>query len=219
MFLSLKIYRRPDYVVVSHDDLKTMRNQASNVQNYKSDSKENSIHHDRRALIKCCEILSFLICDAAYVTADNFEYCVHCIRTFIEVTIVQCSSKTNPKGKNSRQSNVRRATSSNTLNTDYLNESSNQSRGQSRQEYSDDDDGQESIRQEYQALALQLLELMYTLHTRASQIFKHLSTDPNRTSILWYKCWCPILQGSFLRIVLCKEKSTLSTFRYCSFVW
>ncbi|XP_033108209.1 Golgi-specific brefeldin A-resistance guanine nucleotide exchange factor 1-like [Anneissia japonica] len=44
-------------------------------------------HHDTRSLLKCCEILAFLVRDAAHVTPDNFESCVHCIRTFVEATV------------------------------------------------------------------------------------------------------------------------------------
>ena len=195
-FVFAKIYRRPDYVVVSHDDLRTMRSQQSTSNPYKTELRETSARHDRRALVKSCEILTFLICDAAYVTPENFEYCIHCLRTFIEVTIVQHTSRStlgNRQQTNAAKT-LRKVTSSSALNTDYSNE-----QGKTRTEYSDDDDGQESIRQEYQTLTLQLLELMQTLYTRASQIFKHLPDDQTRSSLLWYKCWCPILQGQFLR--------------------
>jgi hypothetical protein len=43
---------------------------------------------------------------------------------------------------------------------------------------------------------------MHTLHTRASQIFKHATTgltDQKTSNILWYKCWWPILQGKYQR--------------------
>jgi brefeldin A-resistance guanine nucleotide exchange factor 1 len=50
-----EIYRRSDYIVVSHNDFEPIRN-------------SNVIQHDRRALNKSCEILSFLIRDVAYVT-------------------------------------------------------------------------------------------------------------------------------------------------------
>jgi brefeldin A-resistance guanine nucleotide exchange factor 1 len=199
----LKIYRRSDYIVVSHDDLETMRTQQSILNQYKIDLNEKLSRHDRRALIKCCETLSFLIRDAAHVTEENFEYCIHCIRTFIEATVTQQTSpqksKTTVNNKTLKQ--IRKATSSNSLNNENPNEQITNPSGQtqflsrqSKLDYDDDDD-QESIKQEYQSLALQLLDLMHTLHTRASQIYKHTTTDQTTSSILWYKCWCPILQG------------------------
>jgi brefeldin A-resistance guanine nucleotide exchange factor 1 len=183
-----EIYRRSDYIVVSHDDFDSPRNQ------YKTDINEKLSRHDRRALIKSCEILTFLIRDVAYVTQENFEYCIHCIRIFIEATVIQQTykQKTNTN-KNSKH--IRKVTSANSLNNINLNESSNNSLGQKRSDYDDDDDVQESIKQEYQSLALQLLDLIHTLHLRASQIYKQIPTDQTQSSILWFKCWCPILQG------------------------
>lgn len=43
--------------------------------------------HDPYALIKCCESLTFLVRDVAHITPYNFEYCVHCIRTFVEASL------------------------------------------------------------------------------------------------------------------------------------
>lgn len=204
-----EVYRRSDYIVVSHDDLETMRAQQSILNQYKIDLNEKLSQHDRRALIKSCETLSFLIRDAAHVTEENFEYCIHCIRTFIEATVTQQPYP--PKTKATMNSKIlkqmRKATSSNSLNNDNAGEQSTGQSGQaayaskqSKLDYDDEDD-QEAIKQEYQSLALQLLDLMHTLHTRASQIFKHTTagkTDQITSSILWYKCWCPILQGEFV---------------------
>ncbi|CAF2709471.1 unnamed protein product [Rotaria sp. Silwood2] len=201
-----EIYHRSDYIVVSHDDLETIRTQQSMLNQYKIDLNEKLSRHDRRALIKSCETLSFLIRDSAHVTEENFEYCIHCIRTFIEATVTQKTNQQKSKitiiNKNLKQ--IRKATSSNSLNNENLNDLTNNQLGQtqfisrqSKLDYDDEDD-QEAIKQEYQSLALQLLDLMHTLHTRASQIYKHTTvqqTDQKTSSILWYKCWCPILQG------------------------
>ena len=174
-----EIYRRSDYIVVSHNDFETNRNQY-----------DKFFRHDRRALNKSCEILSFLIHDVAYVTQENYEYCIHCIRTFIEVTLIQQIDEQKSKLKTNNNRNtkqIRKATSSNSLSNENLNE-------QSRSD-GDEDNIQESIKQEYQSLALQLLDLMHTLHIRASQIYKQIPNDQTISSVLWYKCWCPILQG------------------------
>ena len=95
---------------------------------------------------------------------------------------------------------MRKVTSLNFLNNENINDQINHRQGQIQKLNYDNhnDDNDESIRQEYESLALQLLDLMHTLHTRASQIYKHTiieETDKKTSSILWYKCWCPILQG------------------------
>ena len=171
-----------------------MRNPPVAINQYKADRKEGSIHHDRRALVKACEILSFLIRDAAYVSTENFEYCIHCIRTYIEVIVVQWNPK--PLHRQQKNSNaLRRVTSANALTSDYSSDQFNQQRGQSRPESADEDDLQDAIREECQTLASQLLLLMDSLHTKAAQTFKYLPLDTTKSIILWNKCWCPILQG------------------------
>ncbi|CAF2138284.1 unnamed protein product [Rotaria magnacalcarata] len=201
-----EVYHRPDYIVVSHDDLESIRTQQSILNQYKIDLNEKLSRHDRRALIKSCETLSFLIRDSAHVTQENFEYCIHCIRTFIEATVTQQTyqqkSKITTYSKSLKQ--MRKATSSNSLTNENVNEVINNPSGQaqfisrqSKLDYDDEDD-LEAIKQEYQSLALQLLDLMHTLHTRASQIYKNTTVqqaDQTTSSILWHKCWCPILQG------------------------
>ncbi|KAH3746612.1 hypothetical protein DPMN_181021 [Dreissena polymorpha] len=55
----------------------------------------------------------------------------------------------------------------------------------------------------------QLLDLMHTLHTRASNIFMSWSEENKGTrepgargddgsESLWIKCWCPLLQGTIM---------------------
>ena len=172
-----EVYRRSDYIVVNHNDLETNRHQYS--------------HHDRRALTKSCEILSFLIRDLAYVTQENFEYCIHCIRIFIEAIIKEQIEKSKSKLTNHRNSKqIRRVTSLSSLNNENLSDVNTNQMKQTSSDYDED-----SIKQEYQTLTLQLLDLMHTLHMNASQIYKQIPTGQTISSTLWYKCWCPILQG------------------------
>lgn len=42
--------------------------------------------HESYAFLKSCESLAFLVRDAAHITTENFECCVHCIRTFVEAS-------------------------------------------------------------------------------------------------------------------------------------
>ncbi|UJR20526.1 hypothetical protein I4U23_023653 [Adineta vaga] len=197
-----EIYRRSEYIVVSHNDFDTNRQQ---------------FRHDRRALNKSCEILSFLIRDVAYVTEDNFEYCIHCIRTFIEVTILQQTSKQTNKSTNNNNNNnrnvkqIRKVTSANSLSNENLNEQTNNQLKQSRSDYDDnnDDDDEEFIKQEYQTLSLQLLDLMHILYMSASQIYKQIPPDQSASTILWSKCWCSILQG--IARLCCDPRRTVRT--------
>jgi len=51
---------------------------------------EESIRpHDPHIFFKCCEMLSYLVRSDLHVTATNFSSCVHCIRTFSEVSSCQ----------------------------------------------------------------------------------------------------------------------------------
>ena len=51
---------------------------------------EESIRpHDPHIFFKCCETLSYLVRSDLHVTAPNFSSCVHCIRTFSEVSSCQ----------------------------------------------------------------------------------------------------------------------------------
>lgn len=49
--------------------------------------EQELLFHDPFALVKCCESLAFLVRDVAHITPFNFEYCVHCIRTFVEASL------------------------------------------------------------------------------------------------------------------------------------
>ena len=186
-----EIYRRSDYIIVSHHDFDTNRN-----------INEKFSRHDRRALNKSCEILSFLIRDAAYVVEENFEYCIHCIRIFIEATSMQQLNRQKSKlttNNNRNLKQIRTVTSSNSL----YNEKSHEQRKQLRAVYdsdsddnnNNDDDIQQSVKQGYQSIVLQLLDLLHILYMRASQIHNQALSDQMDSNVLWYKCWCPILQG------------------------
>lgn len=56
---------------------------------YKIDLDDEGLgEHDKKAFAKCCEILTFLIRDMAHVTLQNFESCIHCLRTFVEACVL-----------------------------------------------------------------------------------------------------------------------------------
>lgn len=193
-----------------------MRAQSNVLHRHKTDGKEMTLRYDRRALAKSCEILTFLIRDLAYLTTENFEYCIHCIRTFIEVIIVQ-----RPTGTSRRQqrnaNTISRATSSNNINADYSIDQSNYQRSQNRSESPTNEDLEDLIREEMQNLASEFLTLLDTLHTRAVQIYKYTSLDQSKASVLWSKCWCPILQGSIeIQLILCPNRISRTRFEKSS---
>ena len=56
---------------------------------YKIDLDDEGLgEHDKKAFAKCCETLTFLIRDMAHVTFQNFESCIHCLRTFVEACVL-----------------------------------------------------------------------------------------------------------------------------------
>jgi brefeldin A-resistance guanine nucleotide exchange factor 1 len=66
----------------------TIRHFGNIVNQYKIDLDDESLsQHDKKAFAKCCESLTFLIRDMAYITLQNFESCIHCLRTFVEACV------------------------------------------------------------------------------------------------------------------------------------
>ena len=56
---------------------------------YKIDLDDDGLgQHDKKAFAKCCETLTLLIRDMAHITLQNFESCIHCLRTFVEACVV-----------------------------------------------------------------------------------------------------------------------------------
>lgn len=162
------------------------------------------VWHNSLAYLKCCESLGFLVRDVAHITPHNFFLCVQALRTFVEASYVprqadqdNGSSKTDgpqppinsrsqvKKTPAGRQPPMRRAQSApNHHNSDY------------DADESDTDD----LSSEYHHVALQLLDLMYTLHTRAGAIYKSWAEEGGNEALaeetsLWGIAWCPLLQG------------------------
>ena len=82
-------------------------------------------------------------------------------------------------------------------------------------DYDGDESDTEDLSSEFHHVALQLLDLLHTLHTRAAQI--HLSwaeeesgeVDHGSMSKLWSLAWCPLLQG--MAILCCDRRSHIRT--------
>lgn len=169
-------------------------------------------HHDLKSLLKCCETLAFLVRDAAHVTPLNFESCIHAIRMFVEASIDRgihlhkkqthstSGNKKSQKGRGKKEHHIKKSISTPTHLV---------GKGES-----DDEKELDS----YQTVAVQLLDLMHTLHTRVAAIFNSwvqeegeereqcrllhgngegVVSDATGVGVgtLWVMCWCPILQG------------------------
>lgn len=154
--------------------------------------------HDPYALIKCCESLTFLVRDVAHITPYNFEYCVHCIRTFVEASLHSTDKKQSRKaGSHNKDVNsktrkrlpsLRRRDDSNSLNVQR------RARSPQNNPYDADESDSEELPSD---CPIQLLDLMHTLHTRTAQIYRwwaEESGDVQQPS-LWAAGWCPLLQG------------------------
>ena len=62
---------------------------SSNANQYKIDLDDEGLgQHDKKAFAKSCETLTLLIRDMAHVSLQNFEICIHCLRTFVEACVI-----------------------------------------------------------------------------------------------------------------------------------
>ncbi|XP_035670130.1 Golgi-specific brefeldin A-resistance guanine nucleotide exchange factor 1-like [Branchiostoma floridae] len=163
-------------------------------------------NHDPKSLAKCCETLSFLVRDAAHVTPENFESCVHCLRVFVEASVSGAKPKEEKKPKPTPKEGKKFR-----KKKDHGMKKS-KSTPAHLSHVSDDEQDNEGPPGGYHEVCLKLLDLMHTLHTRAAAIFSAWAEEEKArrqkggkdvdgveidagTSSLWNKCWCPLLQG------------------------
>lgn len=171
-------------------------------------------HHDLRSLLKCCETLAFLVRDAAHVTPHNFESCIHAIRMFVEASInrgIHLHQKQQHSTSGNKKSQRKQKQKDGHIKKSMSTLSHLVGKGDSDEEKEADS---------YQTIAVQLLDLMHTLHTRAGTIFNSWAQEEGEeeerwqqlqqrgsneglaldgtgivVGTLWVICWCPILQG------------------------
>nr|CAD7399100.1 unnamed protein product [Timema cristinae] len=153
--------------------------------------------HDPFALLKCCESLAFLVRDVAHITPYNFENCVHCIRTFVEATLITDKHSGPKKGSAvpPKESKPRKKSSSR-RKEESVGAKPRNSQSMSNPYDADESDSEEVPSGYHQVFKL-LLDLMHTLHTRTAQIFKWWAEENGETDVtsLWVQGWCPLLQG------------------------
>uniref|UniRef100_A0A8C8DCB5 Golgi-specific brefeldin A-resistance guanine nucleotide exchange factor 1 n=1 Tax=Oncorhynchus tshawytscha TaxID=74940 RepID=A0A8C8DCB5_ONCTS len=204
------------WLVVGKDDLDISKVAASGsktllnplVNQYSLSLGQDMGFHDTKSLIKCVESLSFIVRDAAHVTPENFELCVKAIRVFVEASL-NGGYRTYEKKKNhkydSQKSRVRRKP----RDKEGASRRAKASSQRPSRSHSDDEED-EGVPASYHTVSLQvsqdLLDLMHTLHTRASSIYSSWAEEQRRlepvgkkieadSQTLWTSCWCPLLQG------------------------
>jgi brefeldin A-resistance guanine nucleotide exchange factor 1 len=115
---------------------------------YKIDLDDEGLgQHDKKAFAKCCETLTFLIRDMAHVSLQNYESCIHCLRTFVEACVLGDRTKntSGPAGKAAANSKANTKTSGRLAKQKLQNDAVSQNKAKrsnspSEVEESDEDD-------------------------------------------------------------------------------
>lgn len=179
----------------SQSNLANPTNIMTNLANqYKIDLDDAGLgKHDKKSFAKCCEILNFLTRDMAYITNQNFESCIHCLRSFVEACVI---------GESSRQEAKKEKTVAVSGKSRKQQKAQQQAELQQRAKSDESDDDDQFI-VSYETISIQLLDLLDTLHNKAASVFTEWAAEQRQSnanvdsvvSHLWSRCWCPILQG------------------------
>lgn len=166
------------------------------------------LSHSTFALVKCWDCLTFIVRNVAHITPYNFESCVKCIRTFVEAALHGRNNYADKRNVWNKQNNKASLHSSRSNKKEVSNpasqhKSSNETWRSTGEHYYDENNDvdnccDEEIFQRYETIAIQLLDLMHTLHTRTAQIFRWWAEEGGalpQCSQLWALGWCPLLQG------------------------
>lgn len=146
-------------------------------------------------MVKCWDSLAFIVRNVAHITPYNFESCVKCIRTFVEASL--------NGGRNSRMATSSKHYQGGRRKANGGNKKDYTAAARNRQKLPDasgnsSDSEDEDLLQRYESIAIQILDLMHTLHTRTAQIFRWWAEEGGavpQCSALWANGWCPLLQG------------------------
>uniref|UniRef100_A0A8C4T3B2 Golgi brefeldin A resistant guanine nucleotide exchange factor 1 n=1 Tax=Erpetoichthys calabaricus TaxID=27687 RepID=A0A8C4T3B2_ERPCA len=135
---------------------------------------------EKKSFLKCVESLSLIVQDVVHVTPENFDLCIKTLCIFVNASLVE--------GKLTFfefQCNYARSSKISFRVPNVCHR---------------DDEEDKRISDSYDMASLQLLDLLYVLHTHAANIYYSWvqTTDGNAKTdswTLWSKCWCPLLQG------------------------
>jgi hypothetical protein len=192
---------------VNKEDLDYMKSQQNLLNQYKIDLDEGLEKHNKRAFVKCCETLTFLIRDLAYINTENIESCIHCLRTFVEAC-VSSEHRLNKTKQSTQRQQPQNAAKANRLQAkksakigsteNISNNNGNNPKADCKQKQAELDTDEDNLSTSYEAVSIQLLDLLDVLHNKASSVFAVQANTENEKLVkvlLWSKCWCPILQG------------------------
>jgi hypothetical protein len=155
---------------------------------------------DPKSLIKSCETLSFLVRDAAHITPDNFTLCVGAIRSFVEASTMKAKIS---QPQQQHQGKKKRGKKSNNEHSVPKSKSFPAAATTPTAAYDADESDNEDQIMASQQVSVQLLDLLHTLHTRASQIFQWWQKEGGaEEASLWSLGWKPLLQAI---VVLCSD--------------
>jgi brefeldin A-resistance guanine nucleotide exchange factor 1 len=141
------------------------------------------MQHSPVALVKCWDSLAFVVRNVAHITPYNFEICVRCIRTFVEASMTFGRVRRMSKGK---------IAAGGKRNPTKKVKTTEEGEGASGEK------AEPELPERYETIAIQLLDLMHTLHTRTAQIFRWWAEEGGavpQCTALWSQGWCPLLQG------------------------
>ena len=169
--------------------------------------------HDSKSFVKSCQSLAFILRDAKHVSSQNFLRCVHAVRVFGEALVdgglgkrlLEHPSKATEydqrRGATTKQG---KRTTGKTKKPNPALKTRKGAKTLNVGVSEDEVEINETINNTYDAMSLQLIELIYTLHTNASAFFPERCGDDDgdarsaeelEACLLWVKCWCPLLQG------------------------
>uniref|UniRef100_A0A915DUN0 SEC7 domain-containing protein n=1 Tax=Ditylenchus dipsaci TaxID=166011 RepID=A0A915DUN0_9BILA len=158
--------------------------------------------HDPAAFLKVSETLAFLARDVAHITPANFESCINCVRKMVEASL--------DGGKNAiGLTPPIHPDKSRTVSSCSSNPGSGAPTGQETVVSE-----QERLANYYEEVSLQLLTISNTLYNKALSIHKdwalaeglYEGTGDYEISILWNKCWRPLLQAMARLSCDCRRK-------------
>lgn len=134
--------------------------------------------HDSKCFIKSCQSLTFLIRDCTHVRKENFLHCIHAVRVYAEASLNSAaglrqneqqfkdSNVDQKAGRSSKKSNKSKKSP-----TGMTKRKSTLSAGNSPTNSEDEVEIFETINNAYDAMSLQLIELIYALHTHAASFY------------------------------------------------
>ncbi|VDP15311.1 unnamed protein product [Onchocerca flexuosa] len=177
--------------------------------------RTNLIRHDPLAFLKVGETLSFLARDTAHITPDNFDSCIECLRSYTEASLdggryaagplsgdAQSQLRSVLKDEKSKYS----AKQGHLFVKHYnvMNDKSNHRHMSlnARNNYVEEEMLSQAEPQKlsasYQQVALQILNLCYTLHVNGAKIYRSWADSGAEIDAslpaLWNHCWRPLLQ-------------------------